>query len=93
MWHALANTCYPIPITWGRSLERKVLSWHWILCRIVCIVSCAVSISKSMGKVFSCGFVEASEMFPQGAWGTWQVLSLPTFAATRLVSSMLAPTS
>lgn len=97
MWHAQADSrashCYPVPITCGRSLERKVFSWHWILGRIVCIVSCAVGISESSGKVFSCGFVEASEMFPQGVWSTWQVLSPFTFTATGQVSSMLAPTS
>ena len=55
------------------------------------MVSCAVGISESMGKVFSCGFVEASEMFLQGAWVTWQILSLSTFAAVEQVSSISSP--
>lgn len=32
-------------------------------------------------------------MIPQAAWGTWQVLALPTFAATGQVNSMSASTS
>ena len=43
VWHAQANTlcqnCYTILVTCGRSLEREVLSWHWILCGTGCMVS------------------------------------------------------
>ena len=51
------------------------------------MVFCAVGISDLISKAFSCGHVEASELFLQGAWGTWQVPCLSTFAAMGQVNS------
>lgn len=45
------------------------------------MVSHAVGIRDFRVKVFSCGFVQTSELFPPRAWGIWQALSLAAFAA------------
>lgn len=61
MWHAWANThidtCYTIPVTYTKALERKFLFWRKILVRWLHGVF-AVGVGDSMSKVFSYGRVE-----------------------------------
>ena len=73
VWHAQANTlcqnCDTILVTCGRSPEREVLSWHWILHRTGCMVTCAVGISESMTNVFGLWLCGSLWNVPSGSLG------------------------
>lgn len=66
MWYVWVNlrkcSLYNF-IVCRRLFERKVFFWYWILRRIGCMIFCVVGIRVFISKLFSCGFVEVSEMF------------------------------